>query len=60
VIGGNISDQSAFEASVRLGGVSHWVAEEHFRRQEAYFDGPSQVRVWLAALANRLTDRLHA
>lgn len=54
MIGDDVSDQSAFEAAVRLGGVGLRVAGEHFRREEADFDGPAHVRTWLSALAQRL------
>jgi trehalose 6-phosphate phosphatase len=51
MIGDDLSDQSAFEAAVRLGGVGLKVGGERFGPAEADFSGPSAVRAWLAEWA---------
>jgi trehalose 6-phosphate phosphatase len=54
MIGDDASDQSAFDAALRLGGLALKVAGEHFTQDEADFAGTADVRAWLAALALRL------
>jgi trehalose 6-phosphate phosphatase len=56
MIGDDVSDESAFEAVERLGGIALRVAGEHFTDELADFRGPEQVRAWLATLVER-TDR---
>jgi trehalose 6-phosphate phosphatase len=51
MIGDDFSDQSAFDAAHRLGGLGLRVAGECFAREVAEFEGPAQVRSWLSALA---------
>ena len=53
MIGDDISDQSAFQAAVELGGQGLRVAGEQFSRDVADFTGPAHVRLWLANLAGR-------
>jgi trehalose 6-phosphate phosphatase len=53
MIGDDVPDESALEAAVRHGGMGLRVAGEHFRDQ-ADFTNPSDVRTWLAALADKL------
>lgn len=55
MIGDDVSDMSAFEAAVRLGGLARKVAGEQFSTAEADFAGPADVRAWLAALTKRPT-----
>jgi trehalose 6-phosphate phosphatase len=54
MIGDDVSDQSAFAAAVRLGGLGLRVAGEHFTTEASDFDSPAHVRAWLSALAERL------
>ena len=54
MIGDDISDQSAFQAAVQLGGMGLKVAGEQFSTAEADFAGPAEVRAWLDAMAERL------
>jgi trehalose 6-phosphate phosphatase len=54
MIGDDVSDESAFEAAIRLGGLALRVTGEHFRTQASDFNGPAHVRAWLAALVERL------
>jgi trehalose 6-phosphate phosphatase len=54
MIGDDVSDESAFEVSVRRGGRALRVAGEHFLRQTAEFDNPAHVRAWLSDFAKRL------
>jgi len=56
MIGDDISDQSAFEATRRYGGLALRVAGEHFPRGTAEFDGPAHVRAWLSDIAKRLAE----
>jgi trehalose 6-phosphate phosphatase len=56
MIGDDISDLSAFESTVRHGGLALRVAGEHFPRDAAEFDGPAHVRTWLSDLARRLEE----
>jgi trehalose 6-phosphate phosphatase len=56
MIGDDISDLSAFESTVRHGGLALRVAGEHFPRDTAEFDGPDHVRAWLFDLARRLEE----
>jgi len=51
MIGDDVSDQSAFEAAVRLGGCGLKVAGELFGPTEADFANPAAVRDWLAEKA---------
>jgi trehalose 6-phosphate phosphatase len=52
MIGDDVPDESALEAAVRHGGMGLRVAGEHFREQAD--SNPSDVRTWLAALADEL------
>lgn len=54
VIGDDVTDESAFAAAVRLGGVALKVAGEHFSPEDADFDDPADLRSWLAVLASNL------
>ena len=54
MIGDDIPDESAFGAALRNHGVALRVAGEHFSREVADFESPSDVRSWLAAIAARL------
>lgn len=51
VIGDDSMDETAFEAAEKLGGMGLKVAGEHFSRDVADFDNPSEVRGWLAVFA---------
>ena len=53
MIGDDVPDELALEAAIRQGGLGLRVAGEHFREQ-ADFTNPSDVRTWLAALADKL------
>lgn len=53
MIGDDVPDESALEAAVRHGGMGLRVAGEHFREQ-ADFRNPSDVRTWLAPLADKV------
>jgi trehalose 6-phosphate phosphatase len=53
MIGDDVSDESALEAAVRLGGRGLKVAGEHFPKETAHFAGPAHVRAWLRDLAER-------
>jgi trehalose 6-phosphate phosphatase len=53
VIGDDRSDETAFKAVERRGGVALTVAGEHFSNSTADFEKPSDVRAWLAAFAAR-------
>lgn len=53
VIGDDRSDETAFEAAERRGGLAFTVAGEHFSRDSADFESPLDVRAWLAAFAAR-------
>jgi len=55
MIGDDISDQSAFDAAIRLGGMGLKVAGEHFSRKIADFAGPADVHEWLDALSRSPT-----
>lgn len=54
VIGDDASDEEAGVLAERAGGVALAVAGEYFARDRAAFDGPAQVRRWIATLATRL------
>jgi trehalose 6-phosphate phosphatase len=56
MIGDDVSDQSAFEAACRHGGLGLKVAGEHFGGAEADLGGPAEVRAWLAALSRSLAS----
>lgn len=56
MIGDDVSDLSAFEAAIRLGGAGLKVAGEQFPAAEADFAGPTEVRVWLNKLAEALAS----
>jgi trehalose 6-phosphate phosphatase len=51
VIGDDATDERAMAAAVRLGGRGLKVAGEHFAAGGADFQTPTEVRTWLAALA---------
>jgi hypothetical protein len=51
MIGDDVPDQSAFDAAIRYGGTGLRVAGERFSHEGADFAGPSDVRGWLAAIA---------
>ena len=53
MVGDDVPDESALAAAVRHGGLGLRVAGEHFRGQ-ADFEGPANVRAWLAAMADQL------
>ncbi len=55
MIGDDISDESAFEAAERLGGVAFRVCGETFSPKVADFETPRQVREWLSVLLTRAT-----
>jgi trehalose 6-phosphate phosphatase len=55
MIGDDIPDESALAAAVRLGGRGLRVAGEHFR-ERADFEGPAEVRAWLASMVE-LSER---
>jgi trehalose 6-phosphate phosphatase len=50
MIGDDITDHSAFEMAIRLGGVGLKVAGEQFAPEEADVASPAEVRTWLAAM----------
>lgn len=54
MIGDDASDESAFAAAERLGGMALRVAGEHFSRDSAQFGGPAEVGAWLDCLARQL------
>jgi trehalose 6-phosphate phosphatase len=54
MIGDDVGDETALEAAEALGGMGLMVAGEHFALAEADFGGVSEVRRWLALLAERL------
>jgi trehalose 6-phosphate phosphatase len=56
MIGDDVPDESALAAAIRHGGAGLRVRGEHFQR-EADFRGPSDVRAWLAAMADKLEGR---
>jgi trehalose 6-phosphate phosphatase len=53
VIGDDLSDETAFAAAQRRGGLAFTVAGEHFSRDNADFESPLEVRSWLGAFAAR-------
>lgn len=53
MIGDDLSDLSAFEAAVRLGGNGLKVCGEQFSLAESDFASPADVRAWLEVLAER-------
>jgi trehalose 6-phosphate phosphatase len=57
MIGDDVPDESALDAAVRHGGFGLRVAGEHFTGQ-ADFRDPSDVRSWLAALADNFETEL--
>jgi trehalose 6-phosphate phosphatase len=54
MIGDDVSDESAIEAAIRLGGLGLKVAGEHFAKEASDFEGPAHVRAWLRDLAERV------
>jgi hypothetical protein len=54
-----LPDESALYAAVRCGGYGLRVASEHFKEQ-ADFEGPADVRAWLASMADGLEARAEA
>ena len=54
MIGDDVGDETALEAAEALSGMGLMVAGEHFALAEADFGGVSEVRRWLALLAERL------
>jgi trehalose 6-phosphate phosphatase len=54
MVGDDVPDHTALEAAIRNGGFGRRVAGEHFSRDGADFEGPSQVRNWLATIAAKL------
>lgn len=54
MIGDDLSDVSAFDMAVRLGGVCQRVAGEHFGYREAQFESPAHVRAWLLSLCENV------
>ena len=54
MIGDDVPDESALVSAERNGGFGLRVAGEHFGRERADFQGPAEVRAWLAAAAARL------
>jgi trehalose 6-phosphate phosphatase len=55
MIGDDVSDESAFVAAERLGGIGFRVRGETFGRDIADFASPRQVREWLSVLLARIT-----
>ena len=55
MIGDDVSDESAFAAAERLGGVGYRVRGETFPAAVADFDSPRQVREWLSVLLSRIS-----
>jgi trehalose 6-phosphate phosphatase len=53
MIGDDVSDISAFEAAVRLGGLGLRVGGEQFEAAAADFASPAAVRAWLAEQAEK-------
>lgn len=53
MIGDDVSDESAFEEAVRLGGIRLRVAGEHNGHGDAEFESPVHVRAWLMSLSQR-------
>jgi trehalose 6-phosphate phosphatase len=56
MVGDDVPDESALTAAVRLGGYGVRVGGEHFKGL-ADFEGPADVRAWLASMAARLEGR---
>src|SRR5215510_14641167 len=54
MIGDDVGDETALSAAEAMNGMGLKVAGEHFTQREADFGGVSQVRQWLALLAERL------
>ncbi len=54
MIGDDLSDLTAFDAAIRLGGMGLKVAGEQFSPSDAVFANPAAVRTWLAANFGRL------
>jgi trehalose 6-phosphate phosphatase len=50
MIGDDLADIEAFRAAEALGGFGLKVAGENFTRSESSFNGPADVRAWLAKL----------
>ncbi|WP_333823658.1 trehalose-phosphatase [Pinisolibacter sp.] len=55
MIGDDVSDESAFAAAERLGGVGYRVRGETFAAAVADFDSPRRVREWLSVLLSRIS-----
>lgn len=55
MIGDDVSDESAFDAVGRLGGLGFRVCGETFAPAVADFDTPRQVREWLSVLLTRVS-----
>lgn len=55
MIGDDVSDESAFAAAERLGGVGYRVRGETFAAAVADFDTPRRVREWLSVLLSRIS-----
>lgn len=53
MIGDDVTDETAFAAAGRLGGLGLKVAGEHFQVTDAHFAGPEHVRRWLADYTRR-------
>lgn len=53
MVGDDVSDLSAFDMAVRLGGAFQRVAGEHFAHGEAEFESPAHVRAWLLSLSEQ-------
>jgi trehalose 6-phosphate phosphatase len=56
MVGDDVPDETALTAAVRCGGYGLRVAGEHFKGQ-ADFEGPADVRTWLASMADGLEAR---
>ena len=55
MIGDDVSDETAFAAAERLGGIGFRVRGETFGPEVADFASPRQVREWLSVLLARVT-----
>ena len=54
MIGDDIPDKSALSAARKLGGHGLRVGGEHFKA-DAEFEGPTEVRAWLSAMAHGIS-----